>query len=171
MIEAVDARLFSRRRERDGITDADCAGANDACQHALLTVFHQLTEPSANAVHFLAGITRLREAEDSAANLNRLAGQGHQLDSERLNVGADRARWDGGDAEQARVLGNLFAFDQTHLPRGGLATQAPATEIAWLSSNAHFLDYFDRGHGYQWFADDDGMEVQGSDTPADHSVF
>ena len=64
-----------------------------------------------------------------------------EVDARGLNVGPDCARGNGGQAEGGGVLGNLFTFDQGHLPAGRLAgVAAEPAEIAAVALDAAARD-------------------------------
>src|ERR1035441_2413043 len=148
----------------DCVADADGAGADYFGEDTLAAVQHQGAQALTNGIHLRAGVARGVEAQNGTADFDLTTHEGDQVDARGLDVGADGARGDGREAERDGVFGNLFAFNQGHLPAGRLAgVAAEAAEIAGVPLTALACDKFDGLDGLQGCAGLRGVQVERGD--------
>ena len=93
------------------VTNPNGTGADNLCKHTLAAVHHQSAQALADGIHLGAGIAWRVELQDGSADFNLLAEQRYEVDACGLDVGADCACWNGGEAEGGGVFGDLLALD------------------------------------------------------------
>src|SRR5256886_15890647 len=110
---------------------------DDLGHDALTIVLHPLAQSLANGLHLLARGARFSEQKNGAADFNLLADPRDQVDAERFNICAHRARRDYFQTERCGVRGDLLAFDQTDLAAARLTCGlADAAKVARLAFHA-----------------------------------
>jgi hypothetical protein len=133
----------------DEVAEADFAGDEDLGEDALSAVFHEIAETGSDAIHFFAGVARVSDEEDGGADLDSLARERDEIDAFGFDVGADDAGRKVVEAQGGGVLGDLFAFDESHLALGGRAGGRTPAKIALVLDDAFFsfeVEFFDREH-------------------------
>ena len=138
---------------------------DDLGHDALTIVLHPLAQSLANGLHLLARGARFSEQKNGAADFNLLADPRDQVDAERFNICAHRARRDYFQTERCGVRGDLLAFDQTELAAAGLAGRlADAAKVAWLAFDAFPRDHVNEIDRFQRHAGFGRVQVKRDDT-------